>query len=72
MDSDDYKRFLNFLAAHDCRADFREFRNGASDGPRRPRLVLPPLEAKSPAQNDGAAADGQPLENGERRIGTGW
>jgi hypothetical protein len=24
----DYKRFLNFLAAHECRADFREFRNG--------------------------------------------
>jgi transcriptional regulator with PAS, ATPase and Fis domain len=24
----DYKRFLNFLAAHDCRVDFREFRFG--------------------------------------------
>ena len=26
----DYKRFLNFLAAHDCRADFREFRYGGA------------------------------------------
>src|ERR1044071_7361782 len=41
----DYKRFLNFLAAHDCRADFREFRNGVPDVPRRPRLLLPPLAA---------------------------
>jgi transcriptional regulator with PAS, ATPase and Fis domain len=29
IDSADYKRFLNFLAAHDCRVDFREFRSGA-------------------------------------------
>ncbi len=39
----DYKRFLNFLAAHDCRADFREFRNGTADVHQRPRSVLPPL-----------------------------
>jgi transcriptional regulator with PAS, ATPase and Fis domain len=33
IDGRDYKRFLNFLAAHDCRVDFREFRSGqpASD-----------------------------------------
>jgi transcriptional regulator with PAS, ATPase and Fis domain len=43
MSSEDYKRFLNFLAAHDCRADFREFRNGAPEMARRPRLILPPL-----------------------------
>ena len=43
MSNSDYKRFLNFLAAHDCRADFREFRNGAPEMARRPRLVLPPL-----------------------------
>ena len=71
MDSDDYKRFLNFLAAHDCRADFREFRNGASDGPRRPRLVLPPLETKVPAQSEADAADGHTAA-GDRRVGTGW
>jgi transcriptional regulator with PAS, ATPase and Fis domain len=39
----DYKRFLNFLAAHDCRADFREFRNGTAEVGQRPRPVLPPL-----------------------------
>jgi transcriptional regulator with PAS, ATPase and Fis domain len=49
MGSSDYKRFLNFLAAHDCRADFREFRNGAADGPRRPRLLLPQLPDKAKA-----------------------
>ena len=49
METSDYKRFLNFLAAHECRADFREFRNGAPDGPRRPRLVLPPLPEKAEA-----------------------
>jgi transcriptional regulator with PAS, ATPase and Fis domain len=43
MNSGDYKRFLNFLSAHDCRADFREFRNGVHEGPRRAQLVLPAL-----------------------------
>ena len=46
MPAGDYKRFLNFLAAHDCRADFREFRNGSPDVSQRPRLILPPLTAK--------------------------
>jgi two-component system response regulator AtoC len=33
IDGTEYKRFLNFLAAHDCRLDFREFRPGnATDG----------------------------------------
>src|SRR5919204_182578 len=27
LEGADYKRFLNFLSAHDCRVDFREFRN---------------------------------------------
>ena len=27
----DYKRFLNFLAAHDCGVDYREFRSASSD-----------------------------------------
>jgi hypothetical protein len=62
----DYKRFLNFLAAHDCRADFREFRNGAPEVSRRPALELPVLPprprwlrptARSPAsgERDGRA-----------------
>jgi transcriptional regulator with PAS, ATPase and Fis domain len=32
IDALDYKRFLNFLSAHDCRVDFREFR-GARPSP---------------------------------------
>lgn len=47
MSSRDYKRFLNFLAAHDCRVDFREFRNGVPELVRRPPLVLPPLLPKT-------------------------
>jgi two-component system, NtrC family, response regulator HydG len=51
----DYKRFLNFLAAHDCRADFREFRNGTADLSQRPRRILPP---PSPGKQERADADG--------------
>jgi transcriptional regulator of acetoin/glycerol metabolism len=29
IEAHDYKRFLNFLAAHDCSVDFRQFRGGA-------------------------------------------
>jgi DNA-binding NtrC family response regulator len=43
----EYKRFLNFLAAHDCGADFRAFRHGTADAQRPPRLILPPLPAKA-------------------------
>ena len=43
MSNQDYKRFLNFLAAHDCGADFRAFRHGTAEAERPPRLILPPL-----------------------------
>jgi transcriptional regulator with PAS, ATPase and Fis domain len=46
MSNQDYKRFLNFLAAHDCGADFRAFRHGTAEAQRPPRLVLPPLPAR--------------------------
>lgn len=46
MANQDYKRFLNFLAAHDCGADFRAFRHGTAEPQRPPRLILPPLPAK--------------------------
>src|SRR5215204_3688960 len=39
----DYKRFLNFLAAHECTVDFREFRPGCPAALRAPRL-LPALD----------------------------
>jgi transcriptional regulator with PAS, ATPase and Fis domain len=51
---EDYKRFMNFLATHDCRAEFREFRNATEDNPARvrtPLLTLPPLpEPTTPRQ----------------------
>ena len=47
MSSQEYKRFLNFLAAHQCGADFREFRHGTVQPQRPPRLTLPPLPAKA-------------------------
>jgi DNA-binding NtrC family response regulator len=47
MANQDYKRFLNFLAAHDCGADFRAFRHGTAEPQRPPRLILPPLQAKA-------------------------
>jgi DNA-binding NtrC family response regulator len=45
MASQDYKRFLNFLSAHECGADFRAFRHGTAEPQRPPRLILPPLPA---------------------------
>jgi DNA-binding NtrC family response regulator len=48
MANQDYKRFLNFLSAHDCGADFRAFRHGTAEPQRPPRLILPPLPAKAP------------------------
>ena len=47
MANQDYKRFLNFLAAHDCGADFRAFRHGTAEAQRPPRLILPPLPVKA-------------------------
>ena len=44
MSPQDYKRFLNFLATHDCRPDFREFRTGSPEIKRASGVVLPPLD----------------------------
>jgi transcriptional regulator with PAS, ATPase and Fis domain len=57
MSPRDYKRFLNFLATHDCRPDFREFRAGTPEVQRASGLVLPPLppshdSAQGPSQSD--------------------
>jgi DNA-binding NtrC family response regulator len=58
----DYKRFLNFLAAHDCNVDFRAFRNGtAPTGPMRAPRLLPPLSGHTPVFAD----DGSPDEPGK-------
>ena len=50
----DYQRFHNFLAAHGCKVEFREFRNG--DTPQAPpRRVLDPLAASAVSPRDTAA-----------------
>jgi hypothetical protein len=36
MPDSDYKRFMNFLAAHECTVDFREFRTASPAPPRLP------------------------------------
>jgi DNA-binding NtrC family response regulator len=55
----DYKRFLNFLAAHDCNVDFRAFRNGtAPTGPMRAPRLLPPLVGHPQAFSDEISPDG--------------
>jgi transcriptional regulator with PAS, ATPase and Fis domain len=56
MPASDYKRFLNFLAAHDCNVDFRAYRNGtAPTGPMRAPRLLPPLpDGRGAAAGDGA------------------
>jgi transcriptional regulator with PAS, ATPase and Fis domain len=41
--ANDYKRFMNFLATHDCRPDFREFRNPTNTLDRRPMVKFPGL-----------------------------
>lgn len=40
---DEYKRFMNFLATHDCTVDYRLYRYGAPPPPpREPRVFQPP------------------------------
>ena len=47
IEAHDYKRFLNFLAAHDCSVDFRQFRTGATVriSPRAPGPQGPPASS---------------------------
>ena len=55
----DYKRFMNFLATHDCRVDYREFRTMKGGAPRARRSILnllPPLDEPK----TGSAASPQP------------
>ena len=41
--STDYKRFMNFLAAHDCGVDYREFRTSNAEAVSLDRRAAPPL-----------------------------
>jgi hypothetical protein len=47
--ADDYKRLLNFLNAHDCALDFRDFRHAAralTGRDERPRRAAPDDEVE--------------------------
>jgi transcriptional regulator with GAF, ATPase, and Fis domain len=55
MQQNEYKRFLNFLSAHQCRVDFREFRNCKPTPSRRPKPLLPPLEGVDQGEADDPA-----------------
>ena len=62
MPASDYKRFLNFLAAHDCNVDFRAFRSGTAPvGPTRAPRLLPPLgDRPAPTGDDPTRSPEQP------------
>ena len=59
--ANDYKRFMNFLATHDCRPDFREFRNPMNTLDRRPMVKFPGLR---PMQASGASAPATAHDSG--------
>jgi transcriptional regulator with GAF, ATPase, and Fis domain len=60
MPASDYKRFLNFLAAHDCNVDFRAYRNGtAPTGPLRAPRLLPPLGERAGGHGGDVSRDGE-------------
>ena len=44
---DDYKRFLNFLASHDCSVDVRAYREGTPPASRPRTLPLPPFDTRT-------------------------
>jgi DNA-binding NtrC family response regulator len=46
MTPEDYQRFHNFLAAHDCKVDFREFRTGTPSSSADRRAVLPDIPGR--------------------------
>jgi transcriptional regulator with PAS, ATPase and Fis domain len=50
MPSSDYKRFMNFLAAHDCVVDFREFRAPPAAADRVRRTLQSADDAPDPHQ----------------------
>ena len=55
MPPEDYKRFLNFLAAHQCGVDFREFRKGVGEVLRQARVVPGALTASANVEDDAFA-----------------
>jgi DNA-binding NtrC family response regulator len=61
----DYKRFHNFLMAHDCKIDYRAFRQGSPEPARAPRVLLPPL--RTIPKDPGLEAERGPLTAGRMR-----
>jgi DNA-binding NtrC family response regulator len=49
MNAEDYQRFHNFLAAHQCKVDYREFRTGEADRDPKRRGLLPELDTRGSA-----------------------
>jgi transcriptional regulator with PAS, ATPase and Fis domain len=47
IDAHDYQRFHNFLTAHDCRVDYREFRTGQAERHLKRRVLVPELNGRS-------------------------
>jgi transcriptional regulator with PAS, ATPase and Fis domain len=56
----DYKRFMNFLSTHDCRPDFREFRNPTNVLDRRPVTKFPGLRPTRSAMEQPGPAVREP------------
>ena len=52
----DYKRFHNFLMAHNCKVDYRSFRQGTPEPARRHQIVLPPLRPQAQKAPDAVGA----------------
>jgi transcriptional regulator with PAS, ATPase and Fis domain len=49
MDARDYQKFHNFLSAHECKVDYREFRSAVTASVTTRRSLLPELDARSTA-----------------------
>jgi hypothetical protein len=45
IEAKDYKKFLNFLATHECGVDYRHYRSGAPPEPARPTLRLQSVDS---------------------------
>jgi DNA-binding NtrC family response regulator len=54
MPNSDYKRFHNFLMAHNCKVDYRTFRQGTPEPARKPRMLLPPLPSTPKSEETSA------------------
>ena len=50
MNPQEYQRFHNFLAAHECKVDYREFRSGEAEEEPKRRGLLPELDARGMAE----------------------